>query len=458
VGSLAEIFNSSTLSVSPVNTGDIEVLAVQAQPETSAAVASLSGGGVTTWSKSIAYPGSATGSDIEIWWGKVTATGSSTITVTWSGSTPTYRELDAQEFSGSGATWSVDKTGQASSSTATSYNMASLSPTGTGELYFALAVVGGEAVAGSTSGFSYDVDDNGNLVAYGTNVSAIASPAGSQSGGTGDDSAAVLVINSGGSCGGGTTTTTAPTTTTTAATTTTTGATTTTTPSVVSATTPLLWAGQYLDSTTGLYYMRARWYDPATGEFLSVDPDVNKTLDAYGYAEENPLDGTDPSGLLAESSYCKAHPTAGSCAPKETAPPPPTNIVKPKNGVLKLGTSIDSPQVYLGGGFSISASTKITSVKGDDSINEVDLQADGRVDIGTALGTASIAPNGNLEGYLNGFVTNVQGLQVTVGINPKGSVSATVEFDKSTTFGSGNNKETVGVDTSVTFTYTLKFA
>jgi hypothetical protein len=41
----------------------------------------------------------------------------------------------------------------------------------------------------------------------------------------------------------------------------------------------------------------ARWYDPGTGEFLSVDPDFNETLDAYGYADENPLDGTDPSGL-----------------------------------------------------------------------------------------------------------------------------------------------------------------
>jgi hypothetical protein len=221
VGSLAEVFDANTLSVSPVTTGDIEVLAVQAQPESSAVVASVSGGGVSTWSKAIAYSGSATTSDLEIWWDKVTSTGSSTITVTWSGSTPTYRELDAQEFSaGSGITWSVDKTGDASNSTETSYNMASLSPTGTGELYFGLAVVGGAATAGSSSGFTYHVDDNANLVAYDPNVSASVDPAGSQSGGTGVDSAAALVIASG-SCGG-TTTTTAGTTTTTHATTTTT--------------------------------------------------------------------------------------------------------------------------------------------------------------------------------------------------------------------------------------------
>jgi RHS repeat-associated protein len=63
-----------------------------------------------------------------------------------------------------------------------------------------------------------------------------------------------------------------------------------------SATTPFMYAGTYLDSATGLYYMQARWYDPSTGEFLSVDPAVSQTLDAYGYVDENPLNGTDPSG------------------------------------------------------------------------------------------------------------------------------------------------------------------
>jgi len=62
--------------------------------------------------------------------------------------------------------------------------------------------------------------------------------------------------------------------------------------------TPMLWAGQYFDSVTGLYYMRARWYDPNTGELLSVDPDFNATLNAYGYANENPVSGVDPSGLM----------------------------------------------------------------------------------------------------------------------------------------------------------------
>ncbi|MGC2375261.1 MAG: RHS repeat-associated core domain-containing protein [Solirubrobacteraceae bacterium] len=63
------------------------------------------------------------------------------------------------------------------------------------------------------------------------------------------------------------------------------------------ASTPLLYAGQYRDSESGLYYLRARYYDPVTGQFLTVDPAVATTKARYGYAGENPLNWTDPSGL-----------------------------------------------------------------------------------------------------------------------------------------------------------------
>jgi RHS repeat-associated protein len=54
--------------------------------------------------------------------------------------------------------------------------------------------------------------------------------------------------------------------------------------------------GPYADPNTSLIYMRARWYDPSTGQFLSVDPDVAKTQQPYSYANDNPIDNTDPTG------------------------------------------------------------------------------------------------------------------------------------------------------------------
>jgi RHS repeat-associated protein len=60
--------------------------------------------------------------------------------------------------------------------------------------------------------------------------------------------------------------------------------------------TPLRWAGQYQDASTGLYYLRARYFDPTTGQFLTRDPLDAFTRQTYSYAADNPLSNTDPSG------------------------------------------------------------------------------------------------------------------------------------------------------------------
>ena len=56
------------------------------------------------------------------------------------------------------------------------------------------------------------------------------------------------------------------------------------------------------EAALALQYLRARYYQPGTGRFVSVDPDVGSTLDAvtlhqYLYAANNALLLTDPSGL-----------------------------------------------------------------------------------------------------------------------------------------------------------------
>jgi RHS repeat-associated protein len=65
-----------------------------------------------------------------------------------------------------------------------------------------------------------------------------------------------------------------------------------------SAMTPMRFAGQYLDSESGLYYLRARLYDPTTAQFLTRDPLVPLTKQPYLYAGDDPLNQTDPSGAV----------------------------------------------------------------------------------------------------------------------------------------------------------------
>jgi RHS repeat-associated protein len=61
--------------------------------------------------------------------------------------------------------------------------------------------------------------------------------------------------------------------------------------------TPLRWAGQYQDASTSFYYMRARYYDPQTAQFITRDPLARLTQAPYGYAGSNPLNLADLTGL-----------------------------------------------------------------------------------------------------------------------------------------------------------------
>jgi len=40
----------------------------------------------------------------------------------------------------------------------------------------------------------------------------------------------------------------------------------------------------------------ARYYDPSTGQFLTVDPKVATTLSPYGYVQGDPVNASDPTG------------------------------------------------------------------------------------------------------------------------------------------------------------------
>jgi RHS repeat-associated protein len=64
----------------------------------------------------------------------------------------------------------------------------------------------------------------------------------------------------------------------------------------LTAATPFGYAGAYTDPD-GLLYLINRYYDPATGQFISVDPYLDQTNAPYTYADGNPVTNTDPTGL-----------------------------------------------------------------------------------------------------------------------------------------------------------------
>ena len=61
--------------------------------------------------------------------------------------------------------------------------------------------------------------------------------------------------------------------------------------------TPFGYAGQYTAAESGLQYLRARFYDPATAQFVTEDPLAAITGEPYGYGAGNPLSYVDRTGL-----------------------------------------------------------------------------------------------------------------------------------------------------------------
>ena len=67
------------------------------------------------------------------------------------------------------------------------------------------------------------------------------------------------------------------------------------------------YTGQIMIPEAQLYYYKARVYDPKYGRFLQTDPIGYKDdNDLYAYGDNDPIDHTDPSGLLncAAIPYC----------------------------------------------------------------------------------------------------------------------------------------------------------
>ena len=94
-----------------------------------------------------------------------------------------------------------------------------------------------------------------------------------------------------------------------------------------------LYTGEGYDETTGLYYLRARYMNPSTGTFISMDPysgTINDpvSLHKYLYANANPVSYIDPTGYF-------------SIADMQANISIQAILNKAKNGVtLKLGLNI----------------------------------------------------------------------------------------------------------------------
>ncbi|MCL4433254.1 MAG: RHS repeat-associated core domain-containing protein [Actinobacteria bacterium] len=128
----------------------------------------------------------------------------------------------------------------------------------------------------------------------------------------------------------------------------------------LSSVTPFGYAGGYTDPT-GLIYLVNRYYDPSTGQFLSVDPLVGVTDQPYQYVGGDPVNGSDPLGLW----WCMPQGASGPCPSgysfgppwNMNSPQPPESLVSPVAcGKYQLWTAMGSLEYFASNGNSIGES------------------------------------------------------------------------------------------------------
>ena len=69
---------------------------------------------------------------------------------------------------------------------------------------------------------------------------------------------------------------------------------------------PYKFAARWIDSETGLYYNRNRYYNPSTGRFISPDPiGYGDGMNMYAYVGNDPMNATDPMGLAKKSKWTR---------------------------------------------------------------------------------------------------------------------------------------------------------
>ncbi len=201
--------------------------------------------------------------------------------------------------------------------------------------------------------------------------------------------------------------------------------------------TPFLFQGSYTDGNLMVCLIN-RYYDPSTGQFISVDPLVAETGQPYAFTGDDPLNRTDPLGLIytcgGQSGDCAGGPSTGPELTKPATSPPPTSAVDLPS-VTHSSTSVPVVQSPL---ITISVQA-IAQISGPNTAPNVSVDPGARsVDITGGPSMATVSANGGLSAALSA------GKGVSLASN--GSVTV------STSAGSVNvDGDTIALTLSVTF-------
>ena len=163
--------------------------------------------------------------------------------------------------------------------------------------------------------------------------------------------------------------------------------------------TPFGYAGSYTDSD-GLLYLINRYYDPATGQFTSVDPLLGQTQQPYAYTGGNPVNQTDPSGLCTPGPGrpCPGSPPASGSSASGRSSGPKVSVQVAPGGMSGLKKNMQHYYAVLYASADIAVMLKIFGYSGQQVLTGMKLEMvipggnkkfngnDGRADITWTFG------------------------------------------------------------------------
>jgi RHS repeat-associated protein len=165
---------------------------------------------------------------------------------------------------------------------------------------------------------------------------------------------------------------------------------------------PIRYGGEFYDASTGLYYLRARYYNPYTGRFISEDSywgeEANPlSLNLYTYCHNDPVNYVDPSGHFALGiiggivAGIGAIVSSGSSSSSSGSGSSSSSSVVP-NSIISNGTIVDTKNGPVidyssGGGDSYSSSSNSSSESSSSNSSSSSYQSPAIKLIGTAIDT-----------------------------------------------------------------------
>jgi RHS repeat-associated protein len=188
-----------------------------------------------------------------------------------------------------------------------------------------------------------------------------------------------------------------------------------------------------LTDPNGFIYLIGRYYDPATGQFLSVDPDVAGTGEPYTFAGSDPVNGSDPTGsffmgdggqtagVAIDNSENSRIQTGEACFEDYVVGGPSGPASTPFDYLPGTAGSVTIPVrptlvIPAGAEYAITISSSLT-IQGTRSNSHYSVETDGSVDFSNAGASASFSSSGAITGTIGVPGSNGVSLSTNGGVS-----------------------------------------